>query len=398
MKNLSRLLQRLKSELTTKLTPYHAPQTTQGDRDPSKSPSTQPGLVGDALLLSSQLKGQNFHLPDLWKDFEGWPMATNKHAEQLEGLVNSMLERIITNEKKLKALKQADFGRLMSLWYPDSEWEELVIAAAYSVWIFVWDDEVDAGDTDVSTDEEKARTYYKKSLGCVQRLLGLSEDDADEKIPHNMALFADVGRGVRDSTDVEQRQRFFRELENFMLQVGIEHGHRMRGSIPTTDKYLEIRSGSVGCGPQIALTEYMLKIRLPESLMESAAMKSLWKETIVICLILNDVFSVQKEIAQNSYFNLVPVMFKNCDPKEQHLDTVTRELEELLQGTMGRFEEAATSLLEATSSDAQLNKNIQDYIKWCRYFTTGVLQWSLESRRYGMAECRNKDGSLDIVL
>jgi hypothetical protein len=40
----------------------------------------------------------------------------------------------------------------------------------------------------------------------------------------------------------------------------------------------------------------MLKIRLPESVMECKAMKALWKETIYICLILNDVYSVQKEI------------------------------------------------------------------------------------------------------
>lgn len=40
----------------------------------------------------------------------------------------------------------------------------------------------------------------------------------------------------------------------------------------------------------------MLKIRLPESVMEGAAMKALWKETVIICLILNDIYSVQKEI------------------------------------------------------------------------------------------------------
>lgn len=41
---------------------------------------------------------------------------------------------------------------------------------------------------------------------------------------------------------------------------------------------------------------YMLKIRLPEEVMEGPAMKALWKETVYICLILNDVYSVQKEI------------------------------------------------------------------------------------------------------
>lgn len=149
-------------------------------------------------------------------------------------------------------------------WYPDAEWPELEMATAYSVWIFVWDDEVDAGDTDVSNDEERARAYYQKSLNTIHRLLGLDsiEHNQDEQTPeedqsldHNMALFSDVGRTMRSTTDRVQRERFFRELENFMVQVGVEHSYRMRGSIPTLDKYIEIRSGSVGCAPQIAITE-----------------------------------------------------------------------------------------------------------------------------------------------
>ncbi|KAI8966808.1 terpenoid synthase [Daldinia sp. FL1419] len=369
-------------------------------------PNTHPDLRGEALTLATQLDGKTFRLPDLWQLFSEWPLAANPHAERLERLVDSLLERIITNEKKLRALKKADFGRLMSLWYPDAEWPELEIATAYSVWIFVWDDEVDAGDTDVSNDEELARAYYQKSLSTVHRLLGLDEGEVDEdliakeeaNLHPNMALFADVGRGLRKSTDRIQRERFYRELEGFMVSVGVEHGQRMRGLIPTVEKYLHIRSGSVGCAPQIALTDHMLKVRLPETIMEGAPMKKLWKETIVMCLILNDIYSVQKEIAQASLFNLVPVMYKNCSPKKKSLDTVTRGIEAALRESMKGFENAAKDLESMASDNAEVSRDVQAFIKWCRHFITGVLQWSLESKRYGMADCLHKDGSLSIVL
>ncbi len=131
------------------------------------------------------------------------------------------------------------------------------MATAYSVWIFVWDDEIDAGDTDAAVNEELAQAYYKQSLAYIHSQLGLNEDGQDDiEAPHqNMTLFADVGRGVRETTDTQQRQRFFDELENFMLQVGVEHSHRMAGTIPTTEEYMNIRAGSVGCAPQIAITE-----------------------------------------------------------------------------------------------------------------------------------------------
>ncbi|KAI1661663.1 terpenoid synthase [Daldinia decipiens] len=395
---LLRLLERLQYKLLSIFPRNPPPQTIK--------PKVHSELRDEALTLATQLDGKTFRLPDLWKLFSEWPLAANPHAERLEGLVNSMLERIITNEKKLKALKKADFGRLMSLWYPDAEWPELEIATAYSVWIFVWDDEVDAGDTDVSNDEELARAYYQKSLSTVHRLLALDESGGaqeiiikeEESLHPNMALFADVGRGLRNSTDRIQRERFYRELENFMVNVGVEHGHRMRGSIPTVEKYLQIRSGSVGCAPQIALTDHMLKIRLPESIMECDPMKELWKETIVMCLILNDIYSVQKEITQASLFNLVPVMYKNCSPEKKTLDTVTSGIEAALRESMRGFEEAAKALVEMASDNAEVSRDVQAFIKWCRYFITGVLQWSLESKRYGMADCLHKDGSLSIVL
>ncbi|KAI1452102.1 terpenoid synthase [Annulohypoxylon moriforme] len=403
---LLRLARRTHSKLLSIFFPHPRPALNTDLVATEKSKAKQQGLCGEALVLASQLDGKTFRLPDLWKVFSDWPLAANPHAERLDALVDTLLERIITNEKKLKALKQANFGRLISLWYPDAEWPELEIAAAYSVWIFVWDDEVDAGDTDVSNDEELSRAYYKKSLSTIHNLLGLDPSEEgkeqvfeDEKSLHpNMTLFADVGRGMRGATDRIQRERFYRELENFMVQVGVEHVHRMRGSIPTVDKYIEIRSGSVGCAPQIAITDTMLKVRLPESIMESPAMRALWKETVVICFVLNDIYSVQKEIAQASLLNLVPVMFKNCDPTKQTLDTVTQDIEVMLRDSMKGFEDAAASLTEMTSDDEQVSKDTQSFIKWSRYFITGVLQWSLESRRYGMAECLQEDGSLNIVL
>ncbi|KAI1493676.1 isoprenoid synthase domain-containing protein [Biscogniauxia mediterranea] len=405
-----RFVQRLRYQLTCpSLSSRGLPSTKRQSSSSSSSSSSPvsektdfpPGLHGEALELAKALHGKTLHVSDLREVFAAWPSAVNKHAKELEVLVDSLLDRVITNERKRKALKQADFARLLSLWYPHAEWAELEVATAYSVWIFVWDDEIDAGDTDAAHDENLARAYYKQSLDYIHHMLGLDEEEdaSKDKAPNqNMTLFGDVGRGVVGATDKLQRQRFFRELENFMDQVGVEHNHRMAGTIPTLEEYLKIRSGSVGCAPQIALTDHMLRIRLPEEIMDSEAMQALWKETILLCLILNDVYSVQKEIAQGSLLNMVPAMFKNLAPEKQTLEVVSKEVDVALKGSMERFEIAAKTLSETAPDDATLNKNIQDFVEWCRYFTTGVLYWSLESRRYGMADCINPDGSLDIVL
>ncbi|KAI1328232.1 terpenoid synthase [Xylariaceae sp. FL0255] len=386
---------------------HHQDAPASAREDPVKSPASSEttyvgsNLHGEAQALAVKIDGKTLHLRDLTKVFASWPTATNKYTRELEDLVDSLLERIVTNDRKLKALKQANFARLMSLWYPDAEWEELKVATAYSVWIFVWDDEIDGGDTDAAQNEALAQEYYRQSLSYIHNMLGLGgEEENAIEAPHaNMELFADVGQGVRSATDIEQRQRFFDELENFMLQVGVEHTHRMAGTIPTLADYMNIRSGSVGCAPQIAITDYMLKIRLPESIMQSTAMKALWRETVYMCLILNDVYSVQKEIVQGSLLNVVPVMYKNMvSEKQENLDYVSQELDVVLQHSMKTFEAAAVDLDRKAPEDAELRTNILEFVKWCRYFITGVLYWSLESPRYGMSKCINDDGTLSIVL
>jgi hypothetical protein len=92
-------------------------------------------------------------------------------------------------------------------------------------------------------------------------------------------------------------------------------------------------------------------------------------------------------------------MFKNMKGgKHKSMEAVSRNLDIALRETMDRFEVAAGELGKMAAEDAQLHANILDFIKWCRYFITGVLYWSLESRRYGMAKCINPDGTLNIVL
>lgn len=99
-------------------------------------------------------------------------------------------------------------------------------------------------------------------------------------------------------------------------------------------------------------------------------------------------------------FNLIPVLFYNQNKEKRSLDSVTKEFMALLKTSMEKFEAAVTSLgaMTASDTDKKVEKDIQEFVLWCRYFITGVLVWSLESKRYGMAKCQLPDKSLSIVL
>lgn len=84
--------------------------------------------------------------------------------------------------------------------------------------------------------------------------------------------------------------------------------------------------------------------------------------------------------------------------KQKSMKAVSKELDHALRETIAGFEATTKELSELAPTDAQLHNDILDFIKWCRYFITGVLYWSLESRQYGMASCINADGTLSITL
>ncbi|KAI0513126.1 isoprenoid synthase domain-containing protein [Xylaria bambusicola] len=360
-------------------------------------------LQGDALTVATQLHGQILHALNFVSTLAAWPTGANKHIKEIEILVDEYLERTVVNEKKLEALKQADFAKLISLWYPDAQWPELKVATAYTVlWIFVWDDEVDTGGL---ADESLAQEYYQNSIAYARYILGLDEHfhttngDANVVIPPhtNMTLFVDFGSVLREKTDIQQRQRFFDNLKDFKEQVGVEHSYRISGSMPSLSDYMVIRMGSVGCTPQIALTDFMLRIRLPESVMGCDAMTALWGQTTRICIVLNDLYSAQKEMAQGSLLNIVPIIFHDIkDTGQKCLSMISQELDRILRDAMEKFELAARELEYMAPRRSQLNEDILKFVKWCRYYVMACLHWTLESHRYGMIKCTNADGTLSI--
>lgn len=91
-------------------------------------------------------------------------------------------------------------------------------------------------------------------------------------------------------------------------------------------------------------------------------------------------------------------MYRNLGSERQTLDVVTEDFMTLLRQAMANFEEAGESLTQFTLNDKQVQLDVAAFVEWCRFFITGVLYWSLESPRYGMAQCVTKDGGISLVL
>ncbi|KAM4067103.1 terpene synthase family, metal binding domain-containing protein [Hirsutella rhossiliensis] len=355
-----------------------------------------------AAALARSLVGKNYSIPDLNALLGGWPAGINEHLERLRPVVDQMLESIIANKKILPGLKRCDFALLTSL----AAWTELEVAAAFMVWIFVWDDGIDEGDSEVATHEQCARIYCNQSTAYARWALGLARNTNKQhgilcqseepqcSVP-TMSLFHRMCSGLYLKIDKVQRQRMFQETESYMASTMIEQSNRQSQQVPTPEQYFDMRLVTSGIYPALALFDYIAGVRLPESIMESNSMKSLWRETTILCMLVNDIYSFKKELASGSVLNMIPVLF-NARVTDD-LNETMGVLVNIMHNSSIAFGKAAEELAELASV-ARLEAEVETYIDVCRTVVTGLNKWALTTKRYSMEKYQRKDGSIIIAL
>ncbi len=102
-------------------------------------------------------------------------------------------------------------------------------------------------DTVTASQEDFVHTYSQKSLQYIRKGLNLPENPETIRdnfanpiktnAQHKMALFGVVASKLRSAMNLVQRERFYHELEHFIRSVEEEHIFRLRGAIPSIEKY-----------------------------------------------------------------------------------------------------------------------------------------------------------------
>ena len=87
---------------------------------------------------------------------------------------------LLLHEKKLAKLKEVDFALFAACWWPRAAWDEYLIVTYFSIWLFVWDDEIDMALGSLSFDYQAAQNYRLATLRFVSHALGF---DTSKTVP-----------------------------------------------------------------------------------------------------------------------------------------------------------------------------------------------------------------------
>ncbi|KAF2180110.1 terpenoid synthase [Zopfia rhizophila CBS 207.26] len=298
--------------------------------------------------------------------------------------VPDRLLSLTSSSKKLAKLHKAEFALFSASWWPTATVECGKILTCLAMWLFIWDDEIDAEVGRLAGDLKASQNFRNETIRYVKFCLGLSPAQS-VRTPDNriIAFFKVIGDAALESYTIEQRQLLLRELEFFMETSEVEQRRRLSEDLPTLDEYITCRMGTSAVGVTSAFNEYAQGFSpLPAHVMDDPDMRTLWDETNIIVWGVNDLLSLKKEIHQQTVDSLVPLLYQRFGNLKLSVTLMVDAVEKAVQN----FDKTADKLLKKYSGDKKISQKLEAFIEASQYNCTGNLTWSLQTGRYGVCQ------------
>ncbi|KAH8588350.1 isoprenoid synthase domain-containing protein [Bisporella sp. PMI_857] len=343
----------------------------------------------------AELQNTTLKIDGLNSAFKAWPFKTNVHVDRARKNVNLMLQSRFPNHPKLRKLKAGDYGLFGATWWPCASYERLLVATYVSLWLFMWDDELDSDVGSIAGSFELGQRYRAETLKFVSNRLGL--DGSEKLLTSNNEIinsFDYIGDALRGSCSVEQRERFMHEFIFFMNTSEVEQRLRLKENLVTVEEFAEYRLGTSAVRVVLSVNEYCNGTDLPSYIINDKDFESLWDLTNVNICNVNDLLSVKKEIDQGSAESLIPILFTQLGSTQKAVSYVM----DTIHYTIRDFDATAQRLLTRfTGEDKATKKALEEFVMGCKYYCTGNLAWSMSTGRYGVHQDLHLD-TITLVL
>jgi len=168
-----------------------------------------------------------------------------------------------------------------SMWYPTAAFKRLRTLVILTLWIFLWDDELDLPDGQYTANFDAAQKHREETINFVEHSLGLQQAPAETTSTINL-LFRQIGHELQAGYETEQLRMFYEEVNLSIAMSQREQKYRVKQIIPSLTDYWSIRMGSSGTGIMVACIEFADEFCVPETVRKDPLFKKIWDETVSI--------------------------------------------------------------------------------------------------------------------
>ncbi|KNG83802.1 hypothetical protein ANOM_007998 [Aspergillus nomiae NRRL 13137] len=338
--------------------------------------------MDDRTPLLEGLRGQTLRIPDLASLlYPDWTVERHLNESQIrQEILEEFGPRWYRDSRKLQILRDGDFVQLAAYFWAGSSLERFRAVAQFANWYFPWDDEIDCGK--LRFDQERTIQYGRDTVSFLKWCLE-PESYYPNRLPrpvfcteHHTDCFEEIGVALQRGQSKEALRRYADSMYQYVAAVCDVQKQR-EVCIPRWEDYVEGRLDTIGVYPCLMAMEYAYDLSIPSWVYEHEAMTVMFRETSISIFMINDIYSLKKEVAVNQSDSAVPLKMHH----DGHINAQIA-LDEVigdLTRSRKKFVAAEQRLLctnQYNESSDNAKKDIQYLIRGCKNMMVGNIKWS----------------------
>ncbi|KAK6957483.1 hypothetical protein Daesc_000269 [Daldinia eschscholtzii] len=332
-------------------------------------------------LVANSLKGQRLVIPDIRPIFAHWPSEEHEQYQTVKERIDKQIAEQPMSDEARKAFFNMDPSLLAARWWPRASKDNYQVLIDLIIWFGYWDDLSESLAADpVAAENLRSAT---KVLG--RQALGLATSEEEVAISNPLILdFKRIGEKIRAAYNEGH-------FERYVDSTVLEAAAGLSDTLPSLKRYWEVRVLTSGMGILLGVTEFAAEVKLPTSVITSAAYDTLWTTAIVINSIVNDLISFKKEMKAGSVLSSVAILYSQVN----NLDAAVQMSLAHLKILVDEFDRTASLLLTKFPLSPEDVEPVSKVIDTLRLVNTGNLEWSLQAKRYGVCNSISQTGQIE---
>ncbi|ANY07338.1 terpene synthase family protein [Pseudonocardia sp. HH130630-07] len=303
------------------------------------------------------------------------PERISPHVEELERSILGWADdfALLDDDRARRKLERTRLGELIARSYPRIEPDRIEAMAGWFVWAFVIDDCFDDRVED-----------YGVTAGRVLDVLAGVPVGSPTRLEAQLTRMWELA-SARCSR--HWRMRFSLHMAQFMAAFEYEAANRGLGRAPGPVSYTQLRRASGGITPSLDLLELAAGREVPVLIHESEQLRAMFDRAADVVVWVNDVVSLEKELAAGETSNGVLVLAAERDLGLQ--DAVTA-VYDLVAAQIEEFHHTRADLTRLLEQWAGLTADdvaaVELFVDGMRSWMRGNLEWSRTCSRYRVAD------------
>ena len=309
-------------------------------------------------------------LPELFCPFPATP-----HHPEAEALVSSALEwivkhRLLHDTSQRMIAKIRSYSLLAASCYPAAPFPRLAAICDYYSWLFLFDDACEDLSIKGASPAEVSR--FLRSIYGV--LVG-SSDPAGQAARVTAAL-RDIWQRIAPACPPAWQHRLVCHVANYIDACVWEAQNRHLGRVPSRSVFQVMRMFTSTMYEFWDFIEYAGGFFLPDHVVEHPMMAELRRTANAVASYANDIFSLDKEMQNHDFHNLVLVL--------QHEEDLALRAALLRAPAIHDEQVRHFCALEraAPSFGPELDRDVSRYLEGMRIWMRANHDWSLSTPRY----------------